>query len=76
MALFLEIWEEYRVTTLFITHNMREAAEVGQTILLMAEGNIAAGLDNPCFRNSCAEAEKERLLGRMADSLYKVLPHV
>jgi hypothetical protein len=54
---------------------MREAAEVGQTILLMAEGNVAAGLDNPCFRNACAEGEKERLLGRMADSLYKVLPH-
>ncbi|MDR1241212.1 MAG: ATP-binding cassette domain-containing protein [Deltaproteobacteria bacterium] len=75
ISLFLEIWEEYRVTTLFITHNMREAAEVGQTILLMAEGNVAARLDNPCFRNACAEGEKERLLGRMADSLHKVLPH-
>jgi NitT/TauT family transport system ATP-binding protein len=75
MALFLEIWEEYRVTTLFITHNMREAAEVGQSILLMAEGRVAVRLDNPCFRNACAEEEKERLLGRMADSLRKVLPH-
>jgi NitT/TauT family transport system ATP-binding protein len=75
MALFLEIWEKYRVTTLFITHNMREAAEAGQIILLMAAGNVAVRLDNPCFRNACAQEEKERLLGRMADFLYKVLPH-
>jgi hypothetical protein len=54
---------------------MREAAEVGQTILLMAEGCIAARLDNPCFRNACAAEEKERLLGRMAELLREALPH-
>jgi NitT/TauT family transport system ATP-binding protein len=75
MDLFLKIWRECRVTTLFVTHNMREAAEVGQTVLLMAEGKITARLNNPCFRNACAEEEKERLLGRMAELLSKAMPH-
>jgi ABC-type nitrate/sulfonate/bicarbonate transport system ATPase subunit len=75
VALFLKIWKEYRVTTLFITHNMREAAEVGQTILLMEPGRVTARMDNPCFRNARAGEEKERLLARMADLLHKALPH-
>ena len=75
MELFLGIWQKYRVTTLFITHNMREAAEVGQTILLMAEGTVTGRLDNPCFRNACADGEKTRLLGQMSELLHKALTH-
>ncbi|MDR2892642.1 MAG: ATP-binding cassette domain-containing protein, partial [Deltaproteobacteria bacterium] len=49
--LFLDLWRDFPVTTLFITHNMREAALLGQRVLLMygPPGRIAGSLDNPAF---------------------------
>ncbi|MDL2285447.1 ABC transporter ATP-binding protein [Desulfovibrio sp. OttesenSCG-928-F07] len=49
--IFLNLWQKYKVTTLFITHNMLEAATMGQHILLMnqATRNIAATFNNASF---------------------------
>lgn len=71
--LFLELWRKYRLTTLFITHNMREAADVGQRILLMGReaggsGGIIAELDNPAF-GSADERLKSAMVGRMSELL-------
>lgn len=47
--LFLRVWQKRPLTTLFITHSMAEAAEMGRTILLMGAGGqgLLACLDNP-----------------------------
>ena len=49
--LFLSIWERFRVTTLFITHNTHEAAAVGQHVLLMDKHSrtIVGHLENTAF---------------------------
>lgn len=47
--LFLRIWSKYKVTTLFITHNINEALSIGNHILLMgkASKNIVEEVKNP-----------------------------
>ena len=49
--LFLKLWKTYQVTTLFITHNIHEAATLGQQILIMSKnfGKIVSVMDNPLF---------------------------
>ncbi|MDH6354974.1 ABC-type nitrate/sulfonate/bicarbonate transport system ATPase subunit [Dysgonomonas sp. PH5-45] len=49
--LFLRLWSKYKVTTLLITHNVREAARLGQHILIMDKqsGQITHQLPNPAF---------------------------
>ncbi|MDL2313482.1 ATP-binding cassette domain-containing protein [Desulfovibrio sp. OttesenSCG-928-C14] len=56
--LFLRLWEKYRVSTLFITHNMQEAATLGTRLLLMDEGSgrIMDELENPVF-GSASDAD-------------------
>lgn len=48
---FLRLWEKYKVTTLFITHNIHEAVSIGKHIVLMGKNNgqIIEELDNPLF---------------------------
>ena len=76
--LFLSLWRDFRVTTLFITHNMREAALLGQRILLLPGGlpgrvlgqeNSVLSLDNPAFGMESpfgAEEARGRLVAEMA----------
>lgn len=49
--LFLSLWSEYKVTTLFITHNITEATSIGKHILLMSKSSkkIIYNLENPYF---------------------------
>lgn len=56
-ALFLKIWQRRRITTLFITHSMVEAAALGTRILLMdpAGRRIGAGMENRAAMGSDAE---------------------
>lgn len=50
--LFLKLWAKHKTTTLFITHNVYEALETSQRIILMDKaGNIIEVLDNPAFAN-------------------------
>jgi NitT/TauT family transport system ATP-binding protein len=37
LDLFLQLWETRKPTTLFVTHNLREAMRVGQSIVTLSE---------------------------------------
>lgn len=61
--LFLRIWSKYRVTTLFITHNISEAVSIGKHILLMnkTEKSIIEQIDNSTFGKTDNDIEKIQL---------------
>lgn len=48
-ALFQKLWEEHRITTLLITHNIQEAVELAHKVILLspAPGTIKHILDSP-----------------------------
>lgn len=50
--LFLNIWKQYKVTTVFITHSVDEALYLGSKIVVLSPspGRVLEILDNPCFR--------------------------
>lgn len=49
--LFLRIWKQNRVTTIFITHSIDEALYLGSKIIVLspAPAKVLEILDNPCF---------------------------
>lgn len=69
--LFLSLWQKWQTTTLFITHNMREAVAVGQHILVMSKEahTITASLANPCFNAHSSQAEQE-VINAITHHLY------
>ena len=50
--LFLNIWKENNVTTIFITHSVDEALYLGRKIVIFSPspGRILKVIDNPCFQ--------------------------
>lgn len=72
-ALFLDIWRKHRVTTLFITHSMVEAAALGTRILLMepASRRIGASLANSAASGS--EAEKLAMAASLKEKFRELL---
>ena len=50
--LFLNIWKENNVTTIFITHSVDEALYLGRKIVVFSPspGQILKVIDNPCFQ--------------------------
>ncbi len=50
--LFLKIWQEHNVTTVFITHSVDEALYLGSKIAIFSTspGRILEVMDNPCFQ--------------------------
>ena len=50
--LFLNIWKENNVTTIFITHSVDEALYLGRKIIVFSPspGRILKVIDNPCFQ--------------------------
>lgn len=50
--LFLNIWKQHRVTTVFITHSVDEALYLGSKIAVFspAPGRILEVIENPCFQ--------------------------
>lgn len=50
--LFLNIWKQHRVTTIFITHSVDEALYLGGKIAVFssAPGRVLRVLANPCFQ--------------------------
>jgi len=50
--LFLDIWREHQVTTIFITHSVDEALYLGRKIAVFSPppGRIVEVMDNPCFQ--------------------------
>jgi NitT/TauT family transport system ATP-binding protein len=63
--LFLRLWEKYKVTTLFITHNIHEAVSIGEHIIVMSKspGKIIHQIENPLFNVSEYQEEKLRFVG-------------
>ncbi|MDR2956324.1 MAG: ABC transporter ATP-binding protein [Prevotella sp.] len=59
--LFLSLWQKYKVTTLFITHNIHEAVSIGEHIIIMskAPGKIIHEIENPLF--NVEEYEEDKL---------------
>lgn len=68
--LFLRLWRKYKVTTLFITHNIHEAISIGKHIILMskAPGQIIEQIENPLFE---IENESEEYLKFVANIIQK-----
>ncbi|MGE5380204.1 MAG: ABC transporter ATP-binding protein [Methylocystaceae bacterium] len=50
--LFLEVWQQYGVTTIFVTHSVDEALYLGSKIAVFSPtpGRILEIVDNPCFQ--------------------------
>jgi len=61
--LFLRIWSKYKVTTLFITHNIPEAVAIGKHILLMnkTDRKITDRIDNTTFGKRDNDIERMEL---------------
>lgn len=68
-ALFLEIWRKRRVTTLFITHNMAEAAALGTRILLMDPRTRRVAAD---LKNSAAASGDEAGIAATAAEVKRI----
>lgn len=49
--LFLDMWNQYKTTTLFVTHSIEEAVYMGRRILVMSHGpgTVLEMIENPCF---------------------------
>lgn len=67
--LFLELWQDYKATTLFITHNIYEAASMGRKILLMQSGGKISKIIDPVC--NCG-AEREEAVMHMAGQLKAI----
>lgn len=69
--LFLHLWKKYKVTTLFITHNIHEAVSIGEHIIIMskAPGKIIHKVDNPLFN---VEEYPEEKLKFVASIIQKI----
>lgn len=51
-ALFLHIWKQNSVTTVFVTHSVDEALYLGSKIVVFSSspGRVLEIIDNPCFQ--------------------------
>lgn len=72
--LFLKLWSKYKVTTLFITHNIQEAATLGQHILVMSKssGQIIQKLENNTFGKDSDNDLRFQFINRITDSFEKI----
>jgi NitT/TauT family transport system ATP-binding protein len=59
--LFLQLWKEQKTTTLFVTHNLREAVYVGKYIVLLSEqpARVLEIIENPLFRQGASRSDKD-----------------
>lgn len=73
--LFLRMWSKYRVTTLFITHNIAEAVSIGKHILLMSKStkNLANILENPYFGQIDRDEDRFQLSLKVKNLFEKTL---
>jgi NitT/TauT family transport system ATP-binding protein len=51
--LFLQLWKAQKTTTLFVTHNIREAIHIGKYIVLLTKqpATVSEILENPLFQS-------------------------
>jgi NitT/TauT family transport system ATP-binding protein len=59
--LFINLWNEYKVTTVFVTHSIEEAIFMGKKIVIMskAPGTIVEIIDNPLFNTENLRQNEE-----------------
>lgn len=59
--LFLNIWNENRVSTVFITHSIEEALYVGKKIIIMSKspGRVTGVYENPLFGKKDLRLDEE-----------------
>lgn len=61
--LFIDIWNQYNTTTLFVTHNIEEAIYMGKKIVIMSNcpGTVIEIIDNPLFNTKNLRNTEEYL---------------
>ncbi len=71
--LFLQVWKDYKVTTLLVTHDIREAIYLGQKIVVISSspGKIVKVIDNHLFGKKDIEFNTEFI--RMNIKLKSIL---
>ena len=59
--LFIDIWNEYKVTTVFVTHSIEEAIYMGKKIVIMSQnpGVIVKIIDNSLFNTENLRENEE-----------------
>ena len=71
--LFLEVWEEHQVTTILVTHDIKEAIYLAKDIAVISEapGTIVDVIHNPLFGRTHTEMDLEYI--QMNSKLRKIL---
>jgi NitT/TauT family transport system ATP-binding protein len=61
--LFIELWNQYKPTTIFVTHSIEEAIYMGKKIAVMSHcpGSIVEVIDNPLFNTENLRENKDYL---------------
>jgi ABC-type nitrate/sulfonate/bicarbonate transport system ATPase subunit len=61
--LFIDIWNQYNTTTLFVTHSIEEAIYIGKKIVILSHcpGTIVEIIDNPLFNTANLRQNEEYL---------------
>lgn len=61
--LFIDVWNQYKPTTVFVTHSIEEAIYMGKKIVIMSHcpGTIVEVLDNPLFNTENLRQNEEYL---------------
>lgn len=61
--LFIDMWNQYKTTTIFVTHSIEEAIYIGKKIVIMSHcpGTIVKIIDNPLFNTEHLRESEEYL---------------
>ena len=59
--LFLKLWKHHKTTTLFVTHNVQEAVEMGKYIIILSvcPTKIVEIIQNPLFEKGASRTEDD-----------------
>jgi NitT/TauT family transport system ATP-binding protein len=59
--LFLQLWKTQKTTTLFVTHNLREAVRTGKYIVLLSgqPAEVLEVIENPLFQPGANRSDKD-----------------
>jgi NitT/TauT family transport system ATP-binding protein len=61
LDLFLTLWKAYKTTTLFVTHNIREAVRTGKYIVLLPKQPVGTPeiFENPLFQANANRTDRD-----------------
>ncbi|SKC41696.1 ABC transporter ATP-binding protein [Maledivibacter halophilus] len=74
--LFLEVWREHKVTTVLITHDIKEAIYLGEKLVVFSSspGRIIKIIRNPLFGESDSESSED--FRKLSNELIRILKEV